>query len=248
MAWKMDGDSIALDNGNPVWIYDDGKESPLDGAHVTSKITSLTGEAAQRRKELREAQDRMKAFEGIDDAEAARQALATVQNLDAKKLIDAGEAEKVKAEIQKSYELKLAEAQKLLSEKDAVLTREMIGGRFSRSKFISEKLTIPPDLAMAAFGHAFRIEDGNVVAYDHTGNRIFSRERPGEPADFDEALASLVSAYPHRDTITKAPAGSGTGSTGTGGYGGQKTVKLNDFNRMTAKERAAHVKNGGQVA
>lgn len=234
MPWKMDGENIVMQDGNPVFIHGDGKEAPLDGEHLVGKIASLTGEAATRKRQLREVEEKLSAFAEIEDPAAAIKALATVANLDAKKLIDAGEAEKVKSELAKSYEAKLAEAQRVLSEKDAVLTKEMIGGRFSRSKFISDKLIVPSDVAEAVFGKAFKIEDGAVVAYDHTGNKIFSRERPGEVADFDEALASLVSAYPHRDSIMRDPGGSGSGAPNGGGGGPAQNPDLTSTQKIAA--------------
>ena len=35
------------------------------------------------------------------------------------------------------------------------------------------------------------------------GNEIYSRSRPGEKADFEEALEALVGAYPNKDAILK---------------------------------------------
>ncbi len=46
-----------------------------------------------------------------------------------------------------------------------------------------------------------------------------SPANPGEPASFDEALAIIVQAYPHRDTILK-----GTGASGSGAQGGGARV------------------------
>lgn len=215
MPWKMDGTNIAVQDGKPVWIDKDGKESPFDAEHALVKISELNTENAARKRDLREAQDKLKALDGIENpAEflaAARKALDTVKNLDDKKLIDAGEAERVKAEIKASMQA-MIDAEKARADKsDQALQREMIGGRFARSKFIADKLAIPQDLVEARFGQAFKIEDGKVVAYDHAGRMILSREKPGDPADFDEALSMLVDAYPYKDTILKAPGGgSGT--------------------------------------
>lgn len=246
MPWKMDGENIVLENGNPVWVYADGKEAPLDGGHLTQKITELTGEAASRRRELRAAEEKLKAFEGIEDAEAAKKALETVKDLDAKKLIDAGDAEKVRLEIQKGYEAKLKEKDDLIAEKDATLNKELIGGRFSRSKYIADNLTIPVDVAQSFFGQAFKIEDGKVVAYDHSGNKIFSRERPGEPAEFDEALSVLVGNYAHKDAILRATqTGSGAaggGSTRTGGGPKSYAECKTDAERIAYLENDANLK------
>ena len=160
----------------------------------------------------------LKAFEGLD-ADKAKQALQTIQNLDAKKLVDAGDIEKVKAELtdalKKSYEPQI---QQLTQERDAVqsqLHKELIGGGFARSKFIQEKIAVPADMIQATFGNNFKIEDGKVVAYGVDGQKIYSRTKHGEVADFDEALETLVGGYQHKDSILK-----GNQSTG-GGYGGQ---------------------------
>ena len=69
-------------------------------------------------------------------------------------------------------------------------------------------------MVQATFGKAFKIEDGKVVAYDAHGQKIFSRTRPGEIADFDEALETLVEQYPHEEHILK---GSGANGGGAGG-------------------------------
>ncbi|WVM90955.1 DUF6651 domain-containing protein [Halopseudomonas pachastrellae] len=92
-----------------------------------------------------------------------------------------------------------------------------MGGAFGRSKMIADKLAIPADLVQARFGQAFKIEDGKTVAYDGNGNKIYSHSRPGEIADFDEALEILVEQYPHRDSILKASGANGGGAPNGGG-------------------------------
>ena len=39
----------------------------------------------------------------------------------------------------------------------------------------------------ARFGSAFKVEEGKIIAYDKAGNKIYSRSRAGEIADFDVA-------------------------------------------------------------
>jgi hypothetical protein len=221
MPWKMDGEHIAMTDGKPVWVHPDGKEAPFDAEAALNKITSLNGESAARKTELRDAMDKLKVLDGIENPSdfmsQARKAMDTVKNLQDKQLIDAGDAEKVKEEIRKAMQGQIDDLKKNLSDKDAVLVREMIGGRFARSKFITDKLAIPADLVEARFGAAFKIEDGKVVAQDHHGNKLFSREKPGETADFDEALSMLVDAYPHKENILKGSGASGGGAQGGGG-------------------------------
>ncbi len=238
MPWKKDDNGNFVEkDGNPVFVYADGKESGLDAEHVTQKIKELSEEAKNRRLELREAQDKLKNYENIDP-EQARKALETVANLDAKKMIDAGEAEKVKAEAIKAMQTKIDERETKIKEQEALLHSEMIGGRFSRSKYISDKMSQHPDVVQSIFGGAFKIEDGAVVAYYPNGNKVFSLERPGENANFDEALEALVSAYPHKDSLLKGP-GSGTGANagGTGG-GALKKANLTSVQKIAAGLKA----------
>ena len=217
---EVNGKSYAEVDANslPVYVHDDGKEVGFDAAQAVGKISSLNAEAKTHREAKEAAEKSLKAFEGLD-ADKAKQALQTIQNLDAKKLVDAGDIEKVKAELtdalKKSYEPQI---QQLTQERDAVqsqLHKELIGGGFARSKFIQEKIAVPADMIQATFGNNFKIEDGKVVAYGVDGQKIYSRTKHGEVADFDEALETLVGGYHHKDSILK-----GNQSTG-GGYGGQ---------------------------
>ena len=216
---------VVVQDGKPVYVHDDGKEVPFDAPQALAKIGNLNAEAKQHREAKGAAEAKLKAFEGIDDAVAAKKALETVKNLDDKKLIDAGEAEKVKAEAIKVYEEKLATAEAATAKVQAQFHSELIGGSFARSKVIADKLAIPADVAQAFFGKHFGIsEDGKVVAKDANGNEIYSRVRAGEKADFDEALETLIDAYPNKDSILKGSGASGAGSTPSGQGGAPKSL------------------------
>lgn len=216
---------VVVQDGKPVYVHDDGKEVPFDAPQALAKIGSLNAEAKQHREAKDAAEAKLKAFEGIDDAVAAKKALETVKNLDDKKLIDAGEAEKVKAEAIKVYEEKLAAAEAATAKVQAQFHSELIGGSFARSKVIADKLAIPADVAQAFFGKHFGIsDDGKVVAKDANGNEIYSRVRAGEKADFDEALEALIDAYPNKDSILKGSGASGAGSTSSGQGGAPKLL------------------------
>lgn len=221
MKLKLDANgNPVLKDGHPVYIHDDGTEMAID-VGALHRSASARAEQSQRveaeNKTLKEA---AKAFEGITDAAAARKALEIVKNLDDKKLVDAGEVEKIKSEAIKAVR---AEFDPIVAERDGLRTSlysEMIGGSFSRSKLIADKFAIPSDLVQARFGQNFKVEDGKTVAYDMQGQKIYSRARPGELADFDEALGTLVDAYPHKAHILKGSNASGGGSGGNGGGGG----------------------------
>lgn len=254
MAWKMDGEAIALKDGNPIWVGNDGNEIAADYGHALGKINELTGESTSRKHKLREYEDKLKPLDGIDNPAEflaeARKAMDTMKNLDAKKLIDAGEVDKVKGEVQKAMQAKIDEANARAEQIEATLNREMIGGRFSRSKYIADKLAIPPDLVEARFGANFKIEDGKVVALDQTGNKIFSREKPGDLADFDEAVSILVENYPHKASILKGSTASGGGAQGGNGGGsdkGGKTITRATFDQLGPADKVTFAKSGGKV-
>jgi hypothetical protein len=99
MKLKLDAEGHAvLQDGKPVYVHDDGKELSFDAPATVSTISRLNGEAKSHRERAETAEGKLKAFEGIEDPAAAKKAMATVKNLDDKKLVDAGEVEKVKNE------------------------------------------------------------------------------------------------------------------------------------------------------
>ncbi|MDR0275923.1 MAG: hypothetical protein LBI48_11420 [Burkholderiaceae bacterium] len=236
-----------VQDGKPLYVHDDGKEVAFDASATVSKISALNREAQTHREAKEAAEARAKAFEGIEDADAARKALETVKNLDEGKLIQAGKVEEIKAAAQKAAQEQVAAASKAHAEElartkqalDKVtgdLYAEKIGGSFTRSKLITDKFAIPADLVQARFGNAFKVEDGKIVAYDAAGNKIFSRVRPGEIADFDEALETLVDQYPYKEQILKSTGASGSGAGPSSGKPGAPAGNLggNRQERMAA--------------
>ena len=101
MQLKVDENGHAvLQDGKPVYVRDDGSETAFDADHAIKQIRKLSDE----RDTLR---GKASAFEGLDP-EAARKAVETVKNLSDKKLIEAGEVQKViderLSEASKAYE------------------------------------------------------------------------------------------------------------------------------------------------
>lgn len=223
----------AVQDGKPVYVNDDGTEVAFDAAGTTEAIKRLNGEAKGHRERAEAAEKALKAFEGLDPEQAAK-ALDTISKLDQKKLIDAGEVDKVRSEITKNWESKVADAEKREQALQQQLQTELIGGNFARSKLIAEKLAIPGDLVQAAFGSAFKVEGGRVVAYDKAGQAIYSKANPSEYAGFDEALGVLVDAYPNKDHILK---GTGASGYGAGSSSVGKSAMTLTEQHMAAKNR-----------
>lgn len=246
---EIEGKQYAeVTDGKPVYVHDDGKEAAFDAVGTVATISRLNGEAKGHRERAENVEKQLKGFEGIESAEDARKALEIVRNLDAKKLVDAGEVEKVRAEAIKAIEEKYAPVIKERDSLQSALVSEKIGGSFARSKLIAEKLAIPADLVESRFGSQFKLEDGRVVAYDSTGNKLFSRANPGELAKFDEALEIIIDQYPYKDNILKGAGASGSGALGgSASAAGSKTIPRSAFENMAPVQQMAHVKSGGTV-
>ncbi|OIN44520.1 DUF6651 domain-containing protein [Pseudomonas costantinii] len=249
MKLKIDEEGhVVVVDGKPVYVSDDGKDVAFDAQGTVATISRLNAEAKTNRERAEGAEGALKAFEGIADPAEARKALETIKNFDAKKLVDAGEVEKVRAEAIKAVEEKYAP---IVAERDslnAALVTEKVGGSFDRSKFITDKLAIPSDLVRARFGEQFKVEDGKVVAYDKTGNKLFSRSNPGEIANFDEALELLVDSYPYRDQILKSSGASGGGASGGAATGGAQKLSRAQFEALPPAKQMEHVKAGAPIS
>jgi len=256
MPFKFDANgNIALQEINgqklPVFVHPDGKEAPLDGDSTIATISRLNGEAKSHREAKEAAEAALKPFKdaGISDPAAAAKALATVKNLDDKKLVDAGDVERVKSEAIKATEEKYAPFVKKSETLEAQLNQHLIGGAFASSKFIAEKFAAEGpagvEIARALFSNRLKVEDGKVVGYDANGNKLFSRARPGELADPEEAIELLVDAYPHKASILKGTGSSGSGASGGGaaGAGGKKTFTRAQFEALAPGDQAAAAKD-----
>lgn len=252
MKLKLDdAGNVVVQDGKPVYVYDDGKEIPFDAAGTVATISRLNGEAKGHRERAERAETTLKTFEGIADPTAALAALETVKNIDGKKLIDAGKVDEVKAEAKRAFDDQvraMAEAHKpVIAERDQLrndLHNERVGNAFSRSKFIADKIAVPVDMVQSTFGSGFKIEDGKIIGYQGD-NKVFSRTRPGEVADFDEALEIMVDGYAHRDSILKGTGGGG--GAGGGGKNGAKTMNRADFDQLAVNDPAAAAKFMGEV-
>lgn len=215
-----EGHAVVQD-GKPVYVHDDGKEVAFDAVGTVATITRLNAEAKGHRERAESAEAALKPFSGIEDAAKARKAMEMVANLDQKRLVDAGEKDRAIAEAIKAVEDKYAPAIKERDTLQSQLHSYMVGGAFARSKFIAEKFaTKGPagvEIAQALFGSRLKVEDGKVVAYDANGAKLYSRARPGELADTEEAIELLVESHPHKAHLIVGSGASGGGAAPASG-------------------------------
>ena len=233
---EHDGNTYAeIKDGKPIYVDDDGKETTYDPVSMHGSISRLNHEAKTQREAKEALEAQVAAFEDIDPA-AAKKALEIVKNLDDKKLIDAGEVERVKESTAKSYQKKLDDA---LADNEKLRTQystEKMNAEFASSVYIKEKLAVPPDMAQATFGRHFVFNDGKLSPIDQNGNPIYSDSNPGDVASFDEALEKIVQRYPHRDSILKGSGHDGSG-TQPPGEGGKRTISRKQFESMNPIEQ-----------
>ena len=226
----------------PVYVHEDGKEAPFDVAATLASITARAEQSQRVETESKALKAQLAKFAGIEDPVVALKALETMKGLEHKKLVDSGEVDKVKAEVAKVYDGKISDLQKVVDDLTDSLYQEKVGGAFTRSKVLAEKFAIPADMVQARFGQHFGIEGGKVYAADSAGNKIYSRVRPGELADFDEALMTLVDQYPYKDSILKGTGSSGGGASNGGnggGSGGKRTITRQAWQALGPTEQAA---------
>jgi hypothetical protein len=223
MKLKLDenGRAFVID-GKPVVVKDDGSEVAFDYMANVSKIAELKGEVDTLKTSVSEATAKFTAYGDINPEDAAK-ALEMVKNMKDGVLVDATEiSERHKAEFQNQanvFQAKLdasrLEVSKLI-EDNRIKT---LGSAFANSNFIKDKTTLPADIALATFGHNFKIEDGDLVPYLN-GNRILSQDRAGENATFEEGITILIGGYANKDSILKSPNNGGSGAGGGNNNGG----------------------------
>src|SRR5579872_6665433 len=125
MKLKLDDKGrVVVQEGKPVYVEEDGKETPFDAPATRATIARISREA----KEFREAKEgleaKFKEYEGIEEPEKARKALEMIKNLDDKKLIDAGEVEKVKLEAKTAFDEQMKQQERKYKPMVEDLTKE----------------------------------------------------------------------------------------------------------------------------
>lgn len=247
MPWKMEGNNIAVVDGNPVWIDGGGAEIAADYHAATVKIATLNRENGEHRTKLKEANEKLAAFSGIEDPAAALKALQFAASMDGKKVMDDEGIQKLIQAAIKPVQEKLTAAETALTEKDGYIYKLEVSNKFQSSQFVKDKLIVPPDMLEATFGKSFTIDGGKLVAKDANGNQIFNTK--GEPASFDEAIQTLVDAHPMKDALYRASGASGSGSQHSSGSGKgvAPIIKRADYEKMDPASQSAHFKAGGKL-
>lgn len=234
MPWKMKDNVIVVDNGNPVWIADDGKEAPINGGEVLGKIVQLSGEAKQHRTEKEAAQLALKPFEGLDPA-AARDAIDKVAKIDQGQLIAAGKVDEVKNAITAQFK---AQNDQLAAENEKLKTNLKTTAIEAAFGSVKDKFLVSPGTLRSMFGDRFDLDaSGKIVAKDSAGNVMKSAKKFGEDMDFEEAFTSIIDQHPDKNAIMRGANHNGTGGTGGGGSGEKRRVTRSEEKALPIPEK-----------
>lgn len=239
-GWKLDAEGkIEMRDGNPVYVDAQGKELAM--GHDT--ISRLNGEARGHRERAEAAEAIVTKYKPLIDAgvepDDALNAINTTKDISAGDLIKKGEAERVRQEATQQVQAKLDAAEKKANELNAKLNDTYLDNAFKSSKWIEDNIAIPRDMLKASFDKNFLVEDGKIFAKDANGNKMLSPKNGGEYASFDEAMATMVESYPHKDQILKGGNQSGSGNNGGGGNGGgARIVRRQEWEQMTPVKKA----------
>lgn len=212
MKLKLDqAGHVVVADGKPVYVDQEGRETPFDAAATLQTISRLNAEAKGHR-EAKEAAERT---------------------------LKAREAEPAGPDPAKSdLEARLASAEAQARDLQGRLDAETISAAFSRSRLIAERFALPADLVQARFQAAFRVEDGQVVAYGADGVRIAAAADASRPADFDEALTRLVETYAYKDHLLKGATAPGGGAThAVAGAPARRTLTRAEFETLPSAEQ-----------
>jgi hypothetical protein len=253
MKLKMTEDDnavVVIVDGKPVFVGDDGKDVVVDVPQLFGKITALNSENKEKREYAEGLELKLKPLDGIEDLAEfktnADKAFETVKNFSDKDLVEAGKVDEIKVEMKAAHD---ADKAKLLTsfqeketgfadtikKKDGTIYKLMVSSKFAQSPYFAgkeAKTLLPPEIAESYFGNNFKVESNGdegelrVVGY-LAGNQIYSRKNPGELADFDEALETVIDQYPMKDNIFRAgKGGSGAGGGQSGGGGGGEATEI----------------------
>lgn len=235
----------------PIYLNPEGKEIALDPVGMYNKIIEMGKNEKELRGNKKRLESQLELFADIDDIsewkENADKAIETVKNFNDKDWMEAKKVEALKSDMKEAHDKKLAQVQEsyqskevefgeTINKKDKQIRQLMVSAKFATHPLFSgsnPKTSLPPEIAETYFGKHFKVEekdDGSLelMAYYDDGNPVYSHEKPGELANFHEAMYSIFDKSPFKDSLIKGKeSGSGSGGGSNDGDGdGDELAKL----------------------
>jgi len=219
--------------------------SEIEG--LSSALGKERGRADAAEKALKALQGKLEGF----DLEAGRQAMEQV----ARMTQDQKDRE---AQWEQNVQQRLGPVQKerdelaaKLKDAEARYDSMLVDRALADSAFIRDKVSRDPihqSYVREHFRSAFKVEDGRIVAYDASGQKMFGTD--GQPCDVDAALSRLVNALPNGQSLLAGSTASGSGAAaGTGGVpAGAKVMKRSQFDALSPADKMKAMKDGYRLA
>jgi hypothetical protein len=222
---KLDDDGkVKVEDGLPVYEFDDGSESAVDvsGSFKTyeNKISNFDEERDRHSKKLKDKDKELKKFKGID-IEKYNKGMEKIKAIDDQKLLDESGAEALKKAMRANFDEELNEVRtsfkKSMDEKDesvsnlnSIVYDLAIKNKFATNNHFAGKDAITiynAEDAAKIYGDHFNVETNGssykIVAKDHEGKPILSKKNHGEPATFDEAIKQIIDTAAKTKAILK---------------------------------------------
>lgn len=228
-AGAGDGGAGADDGaGAGAGAADKGNPPADDKPKLSDEAAKLLKENMEKKREIKELTEKIKAFEGIDPVKvrellkAQDDAAATAAKAEEDRLKAAGDFERLKQMMVEAHQKELSEVKAAAEANRSALESALaqiqdltVGQAFSQSEFISKELVLTPGKARVVYGNHFDIVDGKVVAYDKpktAADRTPLTDGAGQPLAFEAAIKKLVESDPDKDALIKSKIAAGANS------------------------------------
>lgn len=196
-----------------------------DDTKTDAEKAALVREVMERKAKQREAEDKLKQFEGVDVARY-RELIAKETQAEQAAAEAKGDFDRVKQMMAEAHKTELNAVKEELealratvSGKDKVIDELSIGNAFGTSTYIADALILSPTKTRTLYGTHFEVEDGRVVAYDKprgSADRTMMVDASGSPLSFNDALVKIIEADPDKNSVLRSKARSGAGSSTEG--------------------------------
>ncbi len=216
-------------------------------AELVREVMQKKEKLNQTTEQLKQANDRLAAYEGVDPEEyrklKAAQADAERKELEAKgdwerlRQTMAEQHQKELEEVKTKSQKELEALQAQLANMNGTLQELTVGQSFATSSYIKEELVLTPLKARRVYGEHFEIEDGKVVAFDKprgAKERTKLVDSRGMPLPFDDAIKRLVDADPDKEEMLRSKAKPGAGSETTTTKQPEVQQKLRGVSKIAA--------------
>lgn len=256
VAIKLDDSKIPiLEEGLPIYKFDDGTESPLDVvgafANYETKIINLGEEKDRHYTGKENLKKELKKFEGID-LEKATENADIVANLKDKALLDESGIKVLKNEMRSSFDVEQEQLKNDFKAKETVWEKEKtdltkvvydlaVTNKFATSPFFSgakPKTIYPAEDAAQIFGRHFEVDIKNdklnIIAKNEDGSPILSKKNHGEPATFNEAIEQLVNNHSKKFRILNSSQLGGPPAHGNLNPSGEEGDQKTSLGKITA--------------